>query len=84
MGSTLAAVVAFTGGAVSPLLFLVYVHVVAVTLLCSYRTGLKIALWHTTLFLLVVRSIDARIIEASATPPQVGSGVAAALAATGL
>ncbi|HEX2423523.1 MAG TPA: hypothetical protein VHN56_10300, partial [Actinomycetota bacterium] len=48
-GIYLGAVIAFTGGAVSPLLFLVYVHVVAVTLLCSYRTGLKIALWHTTL-----------------------------------
>jgi hypothetical protein len=58
-GIYLAAIVAFTGGAVSPLLFLVFVHVVGVTLLCSYRTGLKIALWHTTLFLLVVGSIEA-------------------------
>ena len=66
-GIYLAAVVSFTGGAVSPLLFLVFVHVVAVTLLCSYRTGLKIALWHTTLFLLVVGSIDAGIVEGSAT-----------------
>jgi signal transduction histidine kinase len=64
-GIYLAAAVALTGGAVSPLLFLVLVHVVAVTLLCSYRTGLKIALWHTTLFLLVVGSIDAGIIEGS-------------------
>ena len=83
-GIYLAAVVAFTGGVVSPLLFLVYAHVVAVTLLCSYRTGLKIALWHTTLFLLVVRSIDARIIEGSAKLPEGGSGVAVALAVTGL
>jgi signal transduction histidine kinase len=66
-GIYLAAVVALTGAAVSPLLFLVLVHVVAVTLLCSYRTGLKIALWHTTLFLLVVGSIDARILEGSST-----------------
>jgi signal transduction histidine kinase len=64
-GIYLAAVVALTGGAVSPLLFLVLVDVVAVTLLCSYRTGLKIALWHTTLFLLVVGSIDAGLIEGS-------------------
>ena len=83
-GIYLAAVVAFTGGAVSPLLFLVYVHVVAVTLLCSYRTGLKIALWHTMLFLLVVGSIEAEIIEGSATLPEGGSGVAVALAVTGL
>src|SRR5439155_4915602 len=66
-GIYLAAVVAFTGETTSPLLFLVFVHVVAVTLLCSYRTGLKIALWHTTLFLLVVGSIDAGIIEGSPT-----------------
>jgi signal transduction histidine kinase len=64
-GIYLAAVIALTGGAVSPLLFLVLVHVVAVTPLCSYRTGLKITLWHTTLFLLVVGSIDAGIIEGS-------------------
>jgi signal transduction histidine kinase len=81
-GIYLAAIVAFTGGAVSPLLFLVFAHVVAVTLLCSYRTGLKIALWHTTLFLLVVGSIDAGIIEGS---PTIGSGTGApALAIAGL
>ncbi len=66
-GIYLAGVVALTGGAVSPLLVLVFVHVVAVTLLCSYRTGLKIALWHTTLFLLVVGSSDAGIIDGSPT-----------------
>ena len=59
-------------GAVSPLLFLVYVHVVAVTLLCSYRTGLKIALWHTTLFLLVVGSIDAGSSRISDAPRRCG------------
>ncbi|MDP9302522.1 MAG: GAF domain-containing sensor histidine kinase [Actinomycetota bacterium] len=83
-GIYLAAVVAFTGGAVSPLLFLVYVHVVAVTLLCSYRTGLKIALWHTMLFLLVVGSMDAGIIEGSTLGAGSDLGVATALAVTGL
>jgi diguanylate cyclase (GGDEF)-like protein len=38
-----------TGGAQSPLRFLLYIHLVAVTLLASYRTGLKIALWHSLL-----------------------------------
>jgi signal transduction histidine kinase len=81
-GIYLAAIVAFTGGTVSPLLFLVFVHVVGVTLLCSYRTGLKITLWHTTLFLLVVGSIDAGIIEGS---PTLGSDTGApALAIAGL
>jgi two-component system, cell cycle response regulator len=38
-----------TGGAHSPLRFLLYGHLIAVTLLASYRTGLKIALWHSLL-----------------------------------
>lgn len=42
-----------TGGAQSPLRFLVYLHLIAVTLLASYRTGLKIALWHSLLFFVV-------------------------------
>ena len=36
-----------TGGLGSPLRFLIYVHVIAVTMLGSYRTGLKIAAWHS-------------------------------------
>jgi two-component system, cell cycle response regulator len=39
-----------TGADTSPLRLLVYVHLIAVTLLASYRTGLKIALWHSLLF----------------------------------
>ena len=39
-----------TGGETSPLRLLVYLHLIAVTLLASYRTGLKIALWHSLLF----------------------------------
>ena len=65
-GLYLATVVGFTGGAVSPLRFLLYAHVVAVTLLCSYRTGLKLALWDTVLFLLVVEAIAADLV------PQLG------------
>ncbi len=38
-----------SGGARSPLSFLLYVHLISVTLLASYRTGLKIALWHSLL-----------------------------------
>jgi diguanylate cyclase (GGDEF)-like protein len=38
-----------SGGPGSPLSFLLYLHLVAVTLLASYRTGLKIALWHSLL-----------------------------------
>jgi diguanylate cyclase (GGDEF)-like protein len=42
-----------TGAAESPVRFAVLLHVVAVALLASYRTGLKIALWHSLLLLVV-------------------------------
>jgi diguanylate cyclase (GGDEF)-like protein len=43
-----------TGGTQSPIRFLAYLHVVAVSLLVSYRTGLKVALWHSLLQLVLV------------------------------
>ena len=52
-GLFLAWILYLTGGTQSPLRFLVYVHLIAVTLLASYRTGLKIALWHSLLFFVV-------------------------------
>ena len=55
-GIFLAIVIARTGGTAEALLLLPDVHIVGVTLLLSYRTGLKIALWHTLLFLLVVEA----------------------------
>ena len=39
-----------TGGPGSYLSFLVSLHLIAVSLLVSYRTGLKLALWYTLLF----------------------------------
>ncbi|MEA2517488.1 MAG: hypothetical protein QOG16_1326, partial [Actinomycetota bacterium] len=41
-GVYLAWILYAAGGVLSPLRFLLYVHVIAVTLLASYRTGLKI------------------------------------------
>ena len=55
-GLYLATVIAQTGGAAPAIQLLPYVHVVGVTLLCSYRTGLKLALWHTLLLLLVIEA----------------------------
>jgi diguanylate cyclase (GGDEF)-like protein len=40
-----------SGGGASPLRFLIYVHLVAVTLIASHRTGLKLAAWYSLLFL---------------------------------
>ena len=48
-GVYLATAMALTGGPQSPLASLVLVHVVAVTLLLSFRTGLKAGLWHALL-----------------------------------
>ncbi len=53
-GLFLAAAMYSTGGTESPLRFLVYLHLVAVSLLASYRTGLKIALWHSLLLFVVL------------------------------
>lgn len=55
-GLYLATVIAQTGGTAAAIQLLPYVHVVGVTLLCSYRTGLKLALWHTLLLLLVIEA----------------------------
>lgn len=49
-----------TGGTQSPLRFLVYLHIIAVTLLTSYRTGMKIAIWHALLFLVTFYAQAAR------------------------
>jgi signal transduction histidine kinase len=62
-GLFLALVVAQTGGTAEALLLLPGVHIVGVTLLISYRTGLKIALWHTLLFLLAVEAARAGILQ---------------------
>ena len=53
-GVALAFAMYATGGTQSPMRFLIYLHLVAVSLLCSYRTGLKVALWHSLLLFVVL------------------------------
>jgi two-component system, cell cycle response regulator len=60
-GVFLAVAVALTGGYESPLLFLVFLEVMAVTLLVSYRTGLKIAVWYVLLLFAGHAAAAARI-----------------------
>ena len=48
-----------TGGAASSLMNLILLHLVAVTLLASYRTGLKLAMWHSLLLLVVYYAQEA-------------------------
>lgn len=52
-GLFVATVLAGTGQSRSIFIFLAYAHVVSVTLLVGFRTGLKIALWHSILLLTV-------------------------------
>jgi two-component system, cell cycle response regulator len=62
-GAAVALAVAVSGGYRSPLLFLVFLDVMAVTLVASYRTGLKLALWCALLLLLAHAAADAGVIE---------------------
>lgn len=52
-GAYLATVAHVTGGASGPLQYLILIHIVTVALLASYRTSLKIALWHSILLLVI-------------------------------
>ena len=60
-----------TGGTQSPMRFLIYLHLVAVSLLASYRTGLKIALWHSLLLFVVLYAQAASLVPpVDVTPGQ--------------
>jgi len=51
-----------TGGTQSSLRFLVFLHLVGVSLLASYRTGLKVALWHSLLLFVVLYAQAAQLV----------------------
>ena len=61
-GAFLALAMYATGGAESPLRFLLYLHLIAVTLLASYRTGLKVTLWHSLLSFVALYAQAAKLI----------------------
>ena len=52
-----------TGGTSSPLRYLILLHLVVIALLASYRTGLKIALWHSILLLVTYHAQEAAILK---------------------
>ncbi len=64
-GVVVVSAVALTGGYRSPLMFLVFLDVVAVTLVASYRTGFKLALWCALLLLLAHAAADAGMFEST-------------------
>jgi two-component system, cell cycle response regulator len=78
-GLVLAVAVSRTGGYRSPLLFLVFLLVIAATLLVSYRTGLELATWCALLLLLAHAASDAGIIG---TEPRVSDRFALVSACT--
>jgi len=71
-GLFLACAMYATGGTQSPIRFLVYLQLVAVSLLASYRTGLKMALWDSLLLFVVLYAQAARLVS----PVDVAPGVA--------
>jgi diguanylate cyclase (GGDEF)-like protein len=58
-----------TGGTQSPMRFLIYLHLVAVSLLASYRTGLKLALWDSLLLFVVLYAQAAMLLPPVDTVP---------------
>ena len=71
-GLYLAVAMYATGATQSPLRFLVFLDLVAVSLLASYRTGLKIALWHSLLLFVVVYAEAASLVAPVDVAPGVG------------
>ncbi|HSS09794.1 MAG TPA: hypothetical protein VLL25_07925, partial [Acidimicrobiales bacterium] len=69
----IALVVAPTGGPRSELMFLFYVHLIAVTLLGTHRTGLRVAIWDAFVFLLIytfsLRTEISRLLGAPVSQP---------------
>jgi len=62
-GTVVALAIAMTGGYVSPLRFLVFLDVMAVTVLISYRTGIKLAIWCALLLLLAHAAAEADLVQ---------------------
>jgi two-component system cell cycle response regulator len=62
-GLYLAWVMYIAGGVLSPMRFLVFIHVIAVTLLASYRTGLKVTLWHSLLSFVIYYAQTSGVLE---------------------
>ena len=71
-GLFLAVAMYATGATQSPIRFIVFLHLVAVSLLASYRTGLKIALWHSLLLFVVLYAEAASLVAPVDVTPGVG------------
>ncbi len=52
------------GGISGPVVYVIVLHVICVTLLGSFRTGLKLALWHSLLVMSVLKAVDTALLPA--------------------
>ncbi len=62
-GAWLSWVSYLTGGTTSPLRYFVLLHLGAVSLLASYRTGLKLAMWHSLLLFATANAVQGGVLE---------------------
>jgi diguanylate cyclase (GGDEF)-like protein len=63
-----------TGGSGSPVRYLIVLHLIAVALLASYRTGMKLAMWHSILLLVVYYAQDAELLRPLEQDADLGIG----------
>lgn len=77
-GAFLAAAILLTGGSSSPAVYLAFLAVVAVTLLASHRTGLKLAVWCALLLFLGRTAGDAGVLHLPPTGDDRAVAVSAA------
>jgi diguanylate cyclase (GGDEF)-like protein len=52
-----------TGGTTSPLRYAILLHLGAVALLASYRTGIKLAVWHSLLLVTTRNLVESRVLD---------------------
>ena len=71
-GVYLAWLVHVTGGQDSALRGLILVHVLAVALLASFRTGLKLAMWHSLLAVATFHLLEIGALDPASAPVQFG------------
>lgn len=62
-----------SGGGTSPIRYAVLIHVGAVALVASYRTGLKIALWHSLLLYAVHNAQELGVLVATSEAGRTGA-----------
>ena len=63
-----------TGGVLNPFQALIYVHVIAISLLASYRTALKVAVWDSLLLLVIANGVRSGTLPEA--PPLFGGATA--------